>query len=304
MKNNDKETGKLVEAIVNTYDDNSGTNFIDVKNLPVRDRILEVLDAVVELIFPGYTGSRAVTHDNIKFVVGDLVCQVRLQLTDQIELAFRHKCKLTSCSTCDCRTLAEEVTEHLLGRIPYIREMIKSDVSAAYDGDPAAKSLEEVVISYPYIIAIAIHRIAHELYLKEVPLIPRIMSESAHSKTGIDINPGAQIGKRFFIDHGTGVVIGETAVIGTGVKLYQGVTLGALSFPKDERGRIIKGGKRHPTIEDNVTIYAEATILGNITIGKDAVIGGNVWIKKSVPAGTVVAMAKQDSIFKHAKPKK
>ncbi|MBW8035023.1 MAG: serine acetyltransferase [Planctomycetes bacterium] len=301
---NDKETGKIVEAIVSTYDDNSGTNFIDVKNLPVRDRILEVLDALIELIFPGYTGHRAVTRDNIRFVVGDLICQIRLQLTDQIELAFRHKCKLTSCSTCDCRNLAEEVTEHLLHRIPYIREMIKSDVSAAYDGDPAAKSLEEVVISYPYIIAIAIHRIAHELYLKEVPLIPRIISESAHSKTGIDINPGAQIGKRFFIDHGTGVVIGETAVIGTGVKLYQGVTLGALSFPKDERGRIIKGGKRHPTIEDNVTIYAEATILGDITIGKDAVIGGNVWIKKSVPAGTIVAMAKQESIYKHSKPEK
>lgn len=299
---NDKETGKLVEAIVNTYDDNSGTNFIDVKNLPVRDKILEVLSALIELIFPGYTGNRAVTRDNIKFVVGDLVCQIRLQLTDQIELAFRHKCKLTSCSTCDCRTLAEDVTEHLLNRIPYIREMIKSDVSAAYDGDPAAKSLEEVVISYPYIIAIAVHRIAHELYHKEVPLIPRIISENAHSKTGIDINPGAQIGKRFFIDHGTGVVIGETAVIGIGVKLYQGVTLGALSFPKDERGRIIKGGKRHPTIEDNVTIYAEATILGNITIGKDAVIGGNVWIKKSVPAGTTVAMAKQESIYKHSKP--
>ncbi len=306
MKNtdNNKETGKLVEAIVSTYDDRSGTNFIDVKNLPVRDKILEVLDALIELIFPGYTGNRDITRNNVRFVVGDLICQIRLQLTAQIELAFRHKCKLASCSTCDCHNLAEDATEYLLNRIPYIREMIKDDVSAAYDGDPAAKSFEEIVISYPYIIAIAIHRIAHELYLQDVPLIPRIMSESAHSKTGIDINPGAQIGKRFFIDHGTGVVIGETAVIGAGVKLYQGVTLGALSFPKDERGRIIKGGKRHPTIEDNVTIYAEATILGNITIGKDAVIGGNVWIKKSVPARTTVAMAKQDSLYKHTKPEK
>ena len=301
MKDSDKQIGKLVDAIVSTYDDHSGTNFIDVKNLPIRDKILEVLEALIELIFPGYTGKHAVTHDNVRSVVGELICQIRLQLTDQIELAFRHRCKLENCPTCDCRNLAEDVTEDLLNRIPYIREMIKTDVSAAYDGDPAANSLEEVVISYPYIIAIAIHRIAHELYLKEVPLIPRIMSESAHSKTGIDINPGAQIGKRFFIDHGTGVVIGETAVIGENVKLYQGVTLGALSFAKDERGRIIKGGKRHPTIEDNVTIYAEATILGNITIGKEAVIGGNVWIKKSVPAGTMVAMAKQKSLYTQSK---
>ena len=302
QKENNEEISKLVKAIVSTYDDHSGTNFIDVKNLPIRDKILEVLDVLIELIFPGYTGKHAVTHDNVRSVVGELICQIRLQLTDQIELAYRHRCKLANCPTCDCRNLAEDVTEFLLSRIPYIRDMIKSDVSAAYDGDPAAKSLEEVVISYPYIFAIAIHRIAHELYLREVPLIPRIMSESAHSKTGIDIHPGAQIGNRFFIDHGTGVVIGETAIIGTGVKLYQGVTLGALSFPKDERGRIIKGGKRHPTLEENVTIYAEATILGNVTIGKGAVIGGNVWLKKSVPAGTTVALAKQDSLYKHTKP--
>jgi serine O-acetyltransferase len=197
--------------------------------------------------------------------------------------------------------MAEQVTENLLNRLPSIRQMLRGDVQAAYDGDPAAKSFEEIIISYPYIIAIATHRIAHELYLKEVPLIPRIMSESAHSKTGIDIHPGARIGKNFFIDHGTGVVIGETTVIGDNVKLYQGVTLGAMSFPKDERGRVIKGGKRHPTIEDNVTIYAEATILGDVTIGAGAVVGGNAWIKKSVPPGVTVAMAKSKSLYKHPK---
>lgn len=303
-KENNEETSKLVEAIVNTYDDSSGTNFIDVANLPVRDKVFDILDGLTELLFPGYTGKYVVTHQNVRFVVGDLICQIRTELTRQCELAFRHKCKLTSCSTCDCKTLAKEATEHLLNRIPFIREMLKEDVEAAYDGDPSAKSFEEVVISYPYIIAIATHRIAHELYLREVPLIPRIMSESAHSKTGIDINPGAQIGRRFFIDHGTGVVIGETAVIGTGVKLYQGVTLGAMSFPKDERGRIIKGGKRHPTLEDNVTVYAEATILGNITIGKGAVVGGNVWLKKPVAAGTTVSLAKQDSLYRHGKQEK
>ena len=301
-KENNEETSKLVEAIVNTYDDSSGTHFIDVANLPVRDKIFDILDRLIELIFPGYTGKYVVTHQNVRFVVGDLICQIRTDLTKQNKLAFRHKCKLASCSTCDCHILAKEAAEHLLNRLPLIRGRIKEDVEAAYDGDPSAKSFEEIVISYPYILAIATHRIAHELYLKEVPLIPRIMSESAHSKTGIDINPGAQIGNRFFIDHGTGVVIGETAVIGTGVKLYQGVTLGALSFPKDERGRIIKGGKRHPTLEDNVTIYAEATILGNVTIGKGAVIGGNVWLKKSVAAGTTVSLAKQDSLYNQAKP--
>ena len=198
--------------------------------------------------------------------------------------------------------MAENVTRLLLTQLPKIRELLKGDVGAAFDGDPAAKSYEEIVISYPCIAAIATYRIAHELYLKEVPLIPRIMSECAHSKTGIDIHPGAKIGKNFFIDHGTCVVIGETTVIGENVKIYQGATLGAMSFPKDERGRIIKGGKRHPTIEDNVTIYAEATILGNVTIGAGSVIGGNVWIKESVPAGVTVTVANTDLVYtKHNK---
>jgi len=176
--------------------------------------------------------------------------------------------------------------------------MLKGDVSAAFDGDPAAQSYEEIVISYPCITAIATYRIAHELYLQDVPLIPRIMSECAHSRTGIDIHPGARIGRNFFIDHGTGVVIGETTIIGDNVKIYQGTTLGAMSFPKDERGQIIKGRKRHPKIEDNVTIYAEATILGDITIGKNAVIGGNVWVKESVPPGVTVTTANAELVYK------
>lgn len=295
----DRKTDEIVKRIVNTYDDDSGINFIDVTNLPVRDKIHEILDLLIELIFPGYTGKRSFTRDNIQFIIGDILCQVQTDLTEQIELALRHGCRIKNCEGCDCPTMAAEYTEHLLGKIPEIRQMLKDDVHAAYDGDPAAKSFEEIVISYPYIIAITIHRIAHELYLKDVPLIPRIMSESAHTKTGIDIHPGARIGKRFFIDHGTGVVIGETTVIGDNVKLYQGVTLGALSFAKDERGNIIKGGKRHPTIEDGVTIYAEATILGNITIGQGAVVAGNVWVRTSIPPGVTVATAKPESLYKH-----
>ncbi len=231
---------KLTEAIVGTYDGDSGINFIDVTNLPVRDKILEILDSLIELLFPGYTGKKTVTRDNIKFIIGDILCRVRTELAEQIALALHHQCRIKNCPTDDCETMAGQVTEDLLNRLPAIRQMLKGDVQASYDGDPAAKSFEEIIISYPYIITIATHRIAHELYLKEVPLIPRIMSESAHSKTGIDVHPGASIGKNFFIDHGTGVVMGETTVIGDNVKLYQGVTLGAMSFPKDERGRAIK----------------------------------------------------------------
>jgi serine O-acetyltransferase len=293
-----KELEKLVDEIVATYRDDSGINFIDATNLPARSEILNILELLMELLFPGYTGKRRVTQDNVHYVAIDIICHIYTALSEQIERAYRYRCRLESCDSCDCVKMAENATHHLLNRLPVIREMLKGDVTAAFDGDPAAKSYEEIVISYPCIVAIATYRIAHELYLKEVPLLPRIMGEYAHSVTGIDIHPGAKIGKNFFIDHGTGVVIGETSVIGNNVKIYQGTTLGALSFPKDERGRVIKGGKRHPTIEDNVTIYAEATILGDVVIGRDSIIGSNVWIKESVPAGVVVSMSSGDLVFK------
>ena len=292
-----KKIENMVGEIARTYKGDSGINFIDVSNLPVRDKILEILDLLTEILFPGYTGKRTVTKSNINFVIIDILYHVYTELTEQIERACKYRCRMENCDTGDCRKMAEDATQHLLARLPHIREMLKGDVGAAFDGDPAAKSYEEIVISYPCIIAIATYRIAHELYLKHIPLIPRIMTECAHAKTGIDIHPGANVGKNFFIDHGTGVVIGETTVIGDNVKIYQGATLGALSFPKDERGNIIKGGKRHPTIEDNVTIYAEATILGDVTIGKGAVIGGNVWIKESVPPGVTVKTPNPDLVY-------
>lgn len=287
----------IADQIVQTYEDDSGINFIDIKNLPVRDQIIHLLETLLEILFPGYTGKRAVTKDTVFSVVHELLLVARRDLVEQIERALRHRCRIKDCPTCDCPRMAAYCSEQLLTRLPEIRRMLKGDVQAAYEGDPAAKSFEEVVISYPYIVAIATHRIAHELYAMEVPLIPRIMSEWAHSRTGIDIHPGAGIGKNFFIDHGTGVVIGETAVIGNNVKMYQGVTLGALSFPRDERGRIIRGRKRHPTLEDEVTVYAEATLLGDITIGRGAVIGGNVWIRESVPPGAMVTVAKPESMY-------
>jgi len=293
----DKKIENLVAEITRTYKGDSGINFIDASNLPVRDKILEILDLLTELLFPGYTGKRTVTKSNLNYVVIDILCHVYTELCEQIERAYKYRCRMEKCDTGDCRKMAEDATQHVLSQLPKIRELLKGDVGAAFDGDPAAKSYEEIVISYPCIIAIATYRIAHELYVKEVPLIPRIMTECAHAKTGIDIHPGAKIGKNFFIDHGTGVVVGETTIIGDNVKIYQGTTLGALSFPKDERGRIIKGGKRHPAIEDNVTIYAEATILGDVVIGKGAVIGGNVWLKESVPAGVTVTTPKADLVY-------
>ena len=301
MENNkfdNNEVKRIVDTIVRTYKNDTGINFINASNLPERDKILQILEHLTELLFPGYTGKRAVSVANMSFIVGDILCNVYDELCDQAERAFKYGCRIRNCEDCDCEKMAQSATEHLLLRLPEIRELLTGDVGAAYDGDPAAQSYEEVVLSYPCITAIATYRIAHELYLKEVPLIPRIMSECAHSKTGIDIHPGARIGRNFFIDHGTGVVIGETTIIGDNVKIYQGTTLGAMSFPKDERGNIIKGTKRHPTIEDNVTIYAEATILGDVVIGKNSVIGGNVWIKESVPPDVTVIARNAELIYK------
>ncbi|MBN1363119.1 MAG: hypothetical protein JW993_21140 [Sedimentisphaerales bacterium] len=298
----DKRLERLVDQIARTYRGDSGINFIDAANLPVRGQILEVLDLLFEVLFPGHTGTKAVSQSNVKYVVGDLLSQIYAGLVDQVKRAYQYQCRIRKCADCNCEKMSRKVTLELLGELPRIRELLKGDVCAAYDGDPAARSYEEIVISYPCIIAIGVHRIAHELHVRQVPLIPRIMSECAHAKTGIDIHPGAVIGKNFFIDHGTGVVIGETTIIGDNVKIYQGTTLGAMSFRRDQRGRIIKGGKRHPTIEDDVTIYAEATILGDVTIGKGAIIGGNTWIKESVPPGVTVSSPNPDLIYrKHKK---
>ena len=295
----DKRIQDLVEEIAQTYRGDTGINFIDVSNLPVRDKIVEVLDLLIEILFPGYTGKRAVTKSNVHFIVIDILYHIYAELAEQIERAYTYQCRMQKCDTGDCRATAEDATLHLLTQVPHIREMLKGDVGAAFEGDPAAKSHEEIVISYPCITAIATYRIAHELYLKQVPLIPRIMSECAHAKTGIDIHPGATIGRNFFIDHGTGVVIGETSVIGDNVRFYQGVSLIAMSIPK--KAQSIRGAKRHPTVEDDVTIYAEATIMGDVTIGKGSVIGGNVWIRKSVPPGTTVSMANTESLYKQRK---
>ena len=301
MQNNltNETIERLVDQITQTYQGDSGINFIDTANLPVRDKILQILDLLTEVLFPGYAGKRTVTRANVRFVIVDILYHIYTELSEQIELALKYHCGLAGCQTGDCRKMAEDATLHLLKELPKIRELLKGDVAAAFEGDPAAQSSEEIVISYPCIIAIATYRIAHELYLKQVPLIPRIMTECAHSKTGIDIHPGAKIGRNFFIDHGTGVVVGETAVIGNNVRFYQGVSLIAKRIPKNAQS--IKGAKRHPTVEDNVTIYAEATILGDVVIGEGTTIGGNVWIHESVPPGVIVSTPHADLVYKEDK---
>ncbi len=253
-------------------------------SLPSRDAIIKTLLDFRELLLPGYYGivAQAATRERIRGLVEDIATE----LPKQIALALCHDRKLPRehCAECsDCQAEAEAIVWDLLDRLPALREMLAEDVEAAYLGDPAAHDHDEVILSYPCVQAIFVHRIAHDLFTRRVPLIPRIMSEYVHGRTGIDIHPGAQIGRRFFIDHGTGVVIGETTVIGNNVKLYQGVTLGALSFPKDANGSLVRHIKRHPTIEDDVVIYAGATILGGETvIGRGSVIGGNVWLTHSV----------------------
>jgi len=282
----------LVDEIIETYNETKGINLREEDDLPSKEGVVEILNDMLTILFPGYFGKIEITKANIRDIVDDLLNSIQIRLRVQIERSLKYDCRMTKrCSIDICELHAKDITREILEEIPHIRLMLSGDIQAAYDGDPAAKSVEEVILSYPSIVAIATYRIAHLLYERGVPLMPRIMSEYAHGLTGIDIHPGAKIGRNFFIDHGTGTVIGETTIIGDNVKLYQGVTLGALSLPRDETGKIIKVGKRHPTIEDNVVIYAGATILGGATIiGKNSIIGGNVWITSSVPPNTRVAI--------------
>jgi serine O-acetyltransferase len=239
-------------------------------------------------MFPGYYGSEKVAAGEMNFYIGNLLRDVSFKMYMHIRDSFKYRCLKNNCDNCDCDTRAGDVLIRLVESLPDIRAVLLEDIKAAFEGDPAAKSLDEIVLSYPYVEAVATYRIAHMLYKFDVPLIPRIMAERAHSRTGIDIHPGAEIGPHFFIDHGTGVVIGETTTIGRNVKLYQGVTLGAIS-PFDKNGKPAKGEKRHPDIMDDVIIYANATILGGKTvIGKGAIIGANTWVTSSVPAGAIV----------------
>ena len=252
--------------------------------MSTRNEVYSALDALLESLFPGCYSRETIEPAALDAFVEKKMRRAASSLFGLADNAFRFGREDRPGIESDSAEKAFAAVRKLIADLPEIHHMLMADLEAAYQGDPAARSVAEVVISYPFVEAIATHRIAHSLYSSGVPFLPRMMSERAHSNTGIDIHPGAKIGEGFFIDHGTGVVIGETTVIGNRVKLYQGVTLGALSFPSDEQGQPIKGVKRHPNIEDNVTIYAQATILGGeTTVGHHSIIGGNVWLTKSVP---------------------
>jgi serine O-acetyltransferase len=281
-----RELEQAIDEIVSSYTGELEIDNLESAALPNKRAVVEAYQRLKSVIYMGFYSTRALNQDNLRHEMSEHLYAVHHVLVDQIERALTYEQWMGRSEKRLCAGSGEDVVLGLLRSIPRLRRLLNGDVRAAYDGDPSAHSVEEIVFSYPSIEAITAYRIAHELARAGVPMLPRIISEHAHAVTGIDINPGAQIGERFFIDHGTGVVIGETARIGNDVKLYQGVTLGALSVPH-RMGEA--AGKRHPTIEDEVTIYAGATILGGDTvIGRGSVVGGNVWLVRSVPPGSKV----------------
>lgn len=293
----DKTLKTLTDRIVDSYVAHVETRHIGRGYLPSRQEIFHAIELLFEVSYPGYFGRQNLSANNVRYHVGELLPRLAQTLYRQIFLALCHQNEVdgnydpsgSSDQVLPIDEKAQALTSDFLEMIPLTREKLAMDVQAAYDGDPASANADEVIFAYPGIIGITVYRYAHELHNMAVPLIPRTMAEWAHHRTGIDIHPGARIGQRFFIDHGTGVVIGETTDIGDNVKVYQSVTLGALSFLKDERGRMVRGYKRHPTVRDDVTIYANATILGGDTIlGEGSTIGGSTFVTSSVPAGCTV----------------
>lgn len=284
---------KLAADIVETYDQLRGINHLGHCPLPNTNAVVEIAAELKEVLFPGFRRRDNLLRGNVAERVESLLQDVFTKLATQIARALRHEAQLTGDPTSftDFTAAGEELSLQLLSDIPQLREELSLDAKAAFDGDPAARHVDEIIFCYPGLEAIANHRLAHRLFQLGVPMIPRILSEWSHRETGIDIHPGAKIGTSFFIDHGTGVVIGETCEIAANVRLYQGVTLGALNFPKDERGRVIRGQKRHPTIERNVVIYSNANVLGGTTVvGENSIVGASVSLTKSIPPNTLVTV--------------
>lgn len=294
-----KKIPGIVDSIIGTCSNEVCFDHVDAKMIPSKDSVIEIIDIVKHILYPGYFEHQIIDRNNLPYHIGSEVTDLFEKLSKQIAHSIMHDCHRYGLECTECIDRGQKETTIFLQKIPKLREILASDIRTAYDGDPAAKSHDEIIFSYPGLFAITIYRVAHELYIQDIPLLPRIMTEYAHSSVGIDIHPGATIGRSFFIDHGTGVVIGETCIIGSNVRIYQGVTLGALSFPKDEEGDIVRGTKRHPTIEDDVIIYSGATILGGETvIGARSVIGGNVWMIQSVPPDTTVMLKAPGLIYK------
>lgn len=292
----DEEMGGIVRDILDDYHSDRVIDQLELHEQPDRNAVRDILFKLQKIVFPGFFRDNAYRFYNMSSRLTVLIEDVMFNLNRQLTIALKQLPENQGRSCDEIQSDAQRIVIEFFRRIPKIREFIETDVQAAYEGDPAAFNHNEIILSYPGLFAIMTNRLAHELYLLGVPLIPRIMSEYAHAKAGIDIHPGATIGKHFFIDHGTGIVIGETTIIGEHVKIYQGVTLGSLST---RGGQYLKGVKRHPTIEDGVTIYSGASILGGETvIGKNAVIGGNVFITKSVEPGSTVSVKNQELLVK------
>lgn len=287
----------IVNELITSCTKDDCFNNIDLPPLPSMEALIGIIRKVRDIVFPGYFSRGRIDTVSLKYHMGRFVLTIFEDLTDQIILSIRHKCLRGNLPCSRCFEEAHEAALKFISSLPELRIALADDVRAAIEGDPAVKSADEVIFSYPGLFAIAIYRIAHVLHGLEIPLIPRMMTEYAHRLTGIDIHPGATIGKSFFIDHGTGVVIGETTEIGDRVRIYQGVTLGALSLPKDSVDKM-RDKKRHPTIEDDVIIYSNATILGEKSvIGARSVIGGNVWITESVPPDTKVISKQREVVY-------
>jgi serine O-acetyltransferase len=289
---------ELAEKIIDHCADQKCYTHIDFEPIPSKESVIEIIDRLKEILFPGYFNREKIDPANLKYNLGQSVSILFDLISEQICRSIRHECLRYNQPCSDCADQGNQIALQIIESIPTIRKNISTDVRATYDGDPASKSYDEIIFSYPGIFATMVYRLAHQLFESGVPLLPRIMTEYAHSLTGIDIHPGAEIGSRFVIDHGTGVVVGESTNIGNDVRIYQGVTLGALSLPKDAGDRL-RGKKRHPTIEDNVIIYSGATILGGDTvIGARSIIGGNVWITQSVPPDTKVVLEEPRLVYR------
>lgn len=283
----------IKQALLESYARDGGINHLDGVNLPSQDRVADLARDFMHVLFPGYFESTSLAKSDVPAWLDQILAKIDLRLGTEIEKSLLFAKDAAPAAN------ARRITTDLLGRLPEIRRIVQTDVQAAYSGDPAARNVEEIILAYPCVLAISLQRIAHELYRLGVPLLPRMLTEYGHERTGVDLHPGAKIGTHFFIDHCVGVVIGETATIGNHVKLYQGVTLGAKSFEVDNAGNPVKGVKRHPDIGDHVTIYAHATILGGATsIGANSVIGGNVWLLESVPANSIVYYKGDDLVVR------
>jgi len=302
QQNYREEIPAIVNELVLTCNREECFDHVGPEPIPSRDAIIDIIHRARHLLYPGYFIRGRLDEVNLSYYFGQEATAFFEIFSRELTLAVRHDCLRFNLPCTHCEARGQEEAISFMRRLPQLRKSLAQDVRAAYEGDPAARSYDEIIFSYPGLFAITVYRLAHELWEHDVPLIPRIMTEYAHSKTGIDIHPGAHIGESFFIDHGTGVVVGETTEIGDRVRLYQGVTLGALSLPRGSLESLRKK-KRHPTIQDDVIIYAGATILGGETvIGARSVIGGNVWITESVPPDTKVFLKKPELVFKGSGP--